>query len=64
MRESIARNGSTPPDILRALVSDPSETLRGWLVLNRTLPEDVVETLTDDASEVVRGLVQWRLSVG
>ena len=60
VRGCVARNESTPCDILRALTDDESEMVRGWLAVNFYVPADVMERLADDPSETVRSLVRWK----
>ncbi|MEJ1230245.1 MAG: hypothetical protein WDM88_05920 [Galbitalea sp.] len=60
VRGCVARNESTPCDILRALADDESEQVRGWLAVNFFVPADVMELLEADRSETVRSLVRWK----
>jgi hypothetical protein len=60
VRGCVARNESTPCDILRSLADDESEMVRGWLAVNFYVPADVMERLVDDPSETVRSLVRWK----
>jgi hypothetical protein len=60
VRGCVARNESTPCDILRSLADDESELVRGWLAVNFYVPADVMQHLEDDPSETVRSLVRWK----
>lgn len=54
---------STSPDILRALASDPSVTVRASLALNPALPEQVSAMLAADTDARVRAILNRKLSM-
>jgi hypothetical protein len=56
----VARNESTPCDILRFLGSDKSAQVRSWVAVNFYVPADVMLELETDPSEDVRRLVKWK----
>ncbi len=60
VRVCVARNESTPCDILRHLAADPSETVRGWVAVNYFVPADTMEVLALDEASTVRALVSWK----
>lgn len=53
---------STSPEVLRALASDPSVTVRVSLALNPALPEHVSAMLAEDTDLRVRTILSRRLS--
>jgi uncharacterized protein (DUF2336 family) len=55
-------SASTSPDILCALASDPSVTVRASLALNPALPEHVGAILAADTDARVRSILSRRLS--
>jgi Uncharacterised protein conserved in bacteria (DUF2336) len=55
-------SASTSPDILRALASDPSVTVRASLALNPALPDHVSAILAADTDARVRSILSRRLS--
>jgi uncharacterized protein (DUF2336 family) len=55
-------NESTSRDILRALASDPSVTVRASLALNPALPDDVIATLAADTDARVRSILSRKLA--
>ena len=46
--------------MLRALVADRSELVRGFLAINFFVPLDAMELLARDRSRTVRELVRWK----
>ena len=63
MRAWLARNETTPCDVLRQLAHDESDTVRGWVAVNFFVPADVMAELADDPSPVVRHLVAWKAAL-
>jgi uncharacterized protein (DUF2336 family) len=55
-------SASTSPDILQALASDPSVTVRASLALNPALPDHVSAILAADTDARVRSILSRRLS--
>jgi hypothetical protein len=55
-------SASTSPDILQALASDPSVTVRASLALNPALPDHVSAILAEDTDVRVRSILNRRLS--
>ena len=53
---------STSPEVLRALASDPSVTVRVSLALNPALPEHVSAMLAEDTDARVRTILSRKLS--
>jgi uncharacterized protein (DUF2336 family) len=53
---------STSQDILRALASDPSVTVRASLALNPALPDDVIAVLASDTDARVRSILSLKLA--
>ena len=47
--------------LLRALASDPDETVRARVARHKRAPADVLESLRDDGSRVVRDAADARL---
>ena len=60
VRICVARNETTPCDILRHLATDKSEQVRSWVAVNFFVPQDTMELLATDKSESVRKLVAWK----
>jgi hypothetical protein len=60
VRVCVARNETTPCDILRALARDKSALVRSWVAINFYVPADVMEDLANDPSADVRALVSWK----
>ena len=63
MRACVARNETASCDILRSLVDDESERVRGFLAVNYFVPEDAMERLAHDRSETVRALASWKAAL-
>ncbi|MHB1235037.1 MAG: hypothetical protein ACYCZK_05105, partial [Microbacteriaceae bacterium] len=57
------RNEAASCDVLRSLVADRSEKVRGWLAINFFVPADVMDRLAEDSSEIVRRLVAWKTAL-
>jgi uncharacterized protein (DUF2336 family) len=55
-------SASTSPEVLRALASDPSVTVRASLALNPALPDQVSAILAADTDERVRSILNRRLA--
>jgi uncharacterized protein (DUF2336 family) len=55
-------SANTSPEVLRALASDPSVTVRASLALNPALPEHVTAILAEDTDARVRTILSRRLS--
>ncbi len=60
VRACVARNEYAPCNVLRMLVSDPSEKVRGFLALNFYVPDDAMNTLAADDNATVQRLVRWK----
>jgi uncharacterized protein (DUF2336 family) len=57
-----AASADTPPEVLRALASDPSVTVRASVALNPALPEAVSAVLAADADARVRSIIGRKLA--
>jgi uncharacterized protein (DUF2336 family) len=55
-------SASTSPDLLRALASDPSVTVRASLALNPALPDHVSAILAEDTDARVRTILSRKLA--
>jgi hypothetical protein len=55
MRQNIAMNPSTPPDVLRQFAEDP--WLRQVIPSNPSTPPDILEQLADDINWIIRNYV-------
>jgi len=63
IRESVALNQHTPPEVFEALAADPDEGVRSCVARNQAAPCDVLRTLVDDRSDRVRGFLALNFSV-
>ncbi len=53
---------TTSQDVLRALATDPSVTVRASLALNPALPDDVIAVLASDTDARVRTILSRKLA--
>lgn len=63
IRESVAANRHTPPDVTARLACDPDDGVRAWLARNEAAPAEVLRELARDAVEAVRGWVALNRAV-
>ena len=57
IRESVASNYHTPPDLFEILARDPEVGVRACVARNEAAPCDLLRELAHDESEAVRGWV-------
>jgi hypothetical protein len=48
---------------LRILAQDASETVRAFVLINRSVPEDAIALLLNDESPTVQKLVTWKATL-
>lgn len=62
VRRCVARNSDAPPSVLKSLMLDADEAVRGFVVTNKATHWYVALGLLFDPSEKIRSLARWRLS--